>query len=825
MPHRPVRLLRLILSLILPLCLSAACERPSGPDAGQPAAAPPSRAAASSPEGGDAKPVDGESARRRYHAAVSDQDGARARAAVADLEQALPATPEAAVELAQMLSGIGEMNRAHRLLERAVERHPGNSQLILGLVETSLRVGDARGALRTLAGIRTDAPEYPYAQLLRARAEILLGDLDAGLALLADAETRFPDTKGFRLERIDVLITEKRLDEALELLRDKQQERGIPGDVRRWLALREADVVAASDGPEAALELLRPLLAVDPASHEVLRRRTAMLISMGRSADAVPELEAGVGATSEGVVLYALLAQARLSAGDEAGAEQALRQGVERDPSSVSLTNLARFLHERGRSGEGADVLGQLDEVSAQADAIEPRYMRVAMLIEAGRLGEARQRFAVFQREYPLNPRQGYLQARFDLAEGDSAAAAQGLSQVIARMDRSDVHHLLGVALELSGDLPGAEQRYGLAVQQNPQQVSSWVALLRTLEQQAKWKAAVDVAKKLVRVDPLAASAYASVARAYLALDQPESAEQVLREYTERYPELAGPRVALVLALRKQGRVDEALQQLAAAEKDFPGNPALASEKAVVLGQLGRSDEAFALVEAALRENGETAELRHARLYLLLATGRRDEALIAAERAASVNPRDSRALVMVGDFLASRGEFAEAAGRYQAALERSPMDAALTFRMGIALDRSGDTERAVAAYRRAIELDEAAVGPRNNLALVLQRQGRLPEALEAAQAAFGLEGGNPVVMDTLGSLYIDSGRVERGLALLEKARSADPASADVAYHLALAYREVGREREARSLLDELNARLEPGHELREPVGEALASLR
>ena len=146
----------------------------------------------------------------------------------------------------------------------------------------------------------------------------------------------------------------------------------------------------------------------------------------------------------------------------------------------------------------------------------------------------------------------------------------------------------------------------------------------------------------------------------------------------------------------------------------------------------------------------------------------------------------------------------------------------------MALERCGRDAEAKDAYRRAIEIDEAAVGPRNNLALVLARGGETQAALEMAQSAYARAETDPVVMDTLASLYLESGLAARAAALLEKARRSDSESADsaeIAYHLALAYRDSGRQREARTLLADLDAELEPDHALRGPLDDALKSLR
>ena len=80
------------------------------------------------------------------------------------------------------------MNEARWLLEAGLLRHPGHEGLILGLVETSLRVGDARAAERVVGAISPDSPRAPYAAVLRARAIAYSGRLDEALGVLDAAE-------------------------------------------------------------------------------------------------------------------------------------------------------------------------------------------------------------------------------------------------------------------------------------------------------------------------------------------------------------------------------------------------------------------------------------------------------------------------------------------------------------------------------------------------------------------------------------------------------------------------------------------------------------
>jgi len=748
-----------------------------------------------------------------------------ARSAAIELGRQLPDTPEAVVEVARMLADIGEMNQARWMLEEAVARHPGNEDLVFGLAETSIRVGDAAAAFDALDMLPTDTPRAGYGEILRAQALVLQGRLDEALSLLVEAGHRFGgEPVLFRAERIQLLATEGRRAEALAIVREMQADPAVPASRETWLALQESDLVLMLEGRKAALELLDPIVEAHPGSVEAAQRRTSILIVLGRADEALADLRAALSARPHIAALNTLAAEAAIAVGDLEAAERHLRRHAEMDPSAATLATLAHFLHQQGRTREAAAILVDVPAASDPVQRIELRYEAIAMQIEANDLDEARSAIEAFRIDHPHNPRLDYLLARLDLAEDRPEDAARRLVLVVARLDRSDVKHLLGVALERSGDLQGAEVRYGIVTLQGPSQIASWAGLLRTLEGQQKWEQLASAALTAARIEPLTDTALQSLARARIALGQLEEAELVLREHMNRSPELVGPRVGLAVALRRQGRADEALQVLEQASDEHARDAALIAEQATVLGSLGRVPEALELLETAQADGTSTPALRHAGIYLRFAAGRGEEALIEAARVTGLDPSDPVPHRMAADYLASVGRFEESIEPYRRTVELVPSAGDVVFRMAIALERAGHDAEAIEAYRQTTLLDETAVGARNNLALLLARNGELREALLAAQAAYARAETDPVVMDTLASLYLEAGVSQRAAAMLEKAHGLAPGSDEITYHLALAYRDTGRSGEARQLLSGLSGRPHGEHVLQERIEDALRSL-
>jgi tetratricopeptide (TPR) repeat protein len=765
-----------------------------------------------------------EVAREQFEAAMASGDAAAALGALDDLRDGLPGTPEATFELVRLLIRAGKTNRARWLLEEEALRHPERADVQLALAETALLVGDAARALAAVDHVPADDPQHARALLLRSRAELDLGDLEAGLVTLERGEELYPDRFELRVARIETLVTEERFASALELVRQARLRDDLDDSERAWLERSEARLLQAQGDTDGALDLLEAMTAANPGDAQAWESRAAILIEAGRADEACDALARALEAHPDAWALYGLLASAQLARGDGEAAEAALRERVERAPDASSTAELAVFLHRTGRSAEGAAVLE--DAVAGGhlgLGSVELEYIHVAMLLSAGDTAAAQQRFEEFERRHPSDARTEYLRARFELARGDARAAAERLKQVLPQLDRSDVQHWLAVALEVLGDNEGAEYRYGLAIQRSPDQISSYPGLIRALERRGAWAAAGQYALALLKRAPNTAVAFEALTRSLLMRGAPEEAEKVLREFVGRYPELPAPTIALSEVVRSQGRPEDSLALLDEAAARFEGEPEWAAERAIVLGLLSRGDEGLAVLQRASAE-GDHASLHRARAFLLFTAGKGSEGLAEVERALALDPTNPLPLRMSGDYLSSRGDFAAAVGAYERYLELQPGDAEVAFRLGVARGRSGDATGAIAAYRKAVALDAQAVAPRNNLALMLEEQGQLKEALEVAQAAFAHAESNPVVMDTLGWLYLRAGRVDRAVALLEKARRIDPEAAHLRYHLALAYREAGRTGEARELLNELHESLDTGHELFARVDEATASL-
>jgi len=342
-----------------------------------------------------------EAARAQFEAAIVTGDAAAALEALSDLRDGLPETPESTFELVRLLIRVGEANRAQWLLEEEALRHPERTDVQLALAETALIVGAAARALAALEHVPAADAQHAHALLLRSRAELALGDLEAGLATLERGEALYPDRLELRIARIETLVAEERFELALELVKQARLRDEIGDPQRAWLERSEAGLLKALGETDAALALLEAMTSANPEDAEAWGRRVAILIEQGRADEACDALARALEVRPFAGALYALLASAQLARGDADAAEATLRERVERAPGAGAVYDLADFLHRAGRSAEGAALLTDTVEDPSGAGRVDLEYLHVAMLLSGGDVAGA-QRQSRSLRRSPL---------------------------------------------------------------------------------------------------------------------------------------------------------------------------------------------------------------------------------------------------------------------------------------------------------------------------------------------------------------------------------------------------------------------------------------
>jgi tetratricopeptide (TPR) repeat protein len=771
-----------------------------------------------------------EQARLAAREAVQKGDRVAALAALDDLRESSPDTPEAFLEQSRLLIAVGEAPQVVWLLEAGIARFPERDDLRLALGQVALLVGDASTARRALAVISPDSEQHLAALVMSARAELMLGDLERALEILGEAERRYPDRPEARLARIGTLLSERRGDEARAALEEAKaslvgsEVESTEEALRRLRSLEvTAYTLAAKQGEaEAAIEGLRSLVDADPDDLQAWQALVQTLATAGRLVEGRDLLDEALRTDPERMALYPLAASVHAASGRREEAARLLRAFGDRAESPSAILALAQF-HLRG--GDQKQVLELLDEAFERfPDEPMLRLFHAETLVTFGRLDEARSELAQYRGAQPEDPRVEYLDARLDLASGDAERAAARLERLAPRLDDALTHYWLGQALEASGDPVGAERRYRLAVARDPQEPVFYVALIRLAERRGDWRTTAFVARRLMQRVPGMVDGWVALSAALVHLEEGAAAEEVARPAAKRFPDRPELGLLLAAALRTQGRNDDALAELDALSERFGSTPQIAAERALTLGVAGRLQEGMEVARETLASNPDSRELLVVTARLAFQAGDAETGAAAVDRALELDPADPTPLRIRAEFRTASGRLVGAREDCERYLAIRPDDPNVHFILGVVHAKAGRSVAAIAAYRRAAELDPEAFAPRNNLAELLAEVGDLEGALAAAQEAYALADDNPYVMDTLGWLYLRRGLVARSISVLEDAHRAAPELPDAQLHLALAYRDAGRTDDARQLLSDLQRSQRGSDALRATTDEALRSL-
>ncbi len=197
--------------------------------------------------------------------------------------------------------------------------------------------------------------------------------------------------------------------------------------------------------------------------------------------------------------------------------------------------------------------------------------------------------------------------------------------------------------------------------------------------------------------------------------------------------ELAGDgpspdRIDGLLALYRQGKLEETLDQAEQLLLQFPNVPFVLHLHGAANAGLGRLDEAVASYEEALSLAPDYARAHYSLGTVLDRLGRIQEAVSSYTKALQIKPDFAEAYSNLGIDLMVLGNPEAAVASYRKAIHFAPELAEAHNNLGYALDRLRQREEAAASFRRALEIDPAYADAHNNLGNTLVHLGRPEEA-------------------------------------------------------------------------------------------------
>ena len=206
--------------------------------------------------------------------------------------------------------------------------------------------------------------------------------------------------------------------------------------------------------------------------------------------------------------------------------------------------------------------------------------------------------------------------------------------------------------------------------------------------------------------------------------------EKTLWSYTvDRNPQAWIGYNNLGIALRAEGRRQEAIALYEKALSVRPDFAEAHNDLGVALAEEGRLQEAFAQYEHAIRIEPDFADAYNNEGNLLLGAGHLREATNRFAQALRINPDFPEAHNGMGNALVRAGRVDAAIAQYEEALHINPDFPEAQSNLGAALASSGRLAEAIQHYEQVLLLRPDFADAHNNLGVALARSGRIQEAM------------------------------------------------------------------------------------------------
>ncbi len=428
---------------------------------------------------------------------------------------------------------------------------------------------------------------------------------DKGVEDLRQALYWDPDNLGLRLMLAEYLGRYGASQEAIAIRLDAMRQRPGDDDNRRSLA----GLYLSNGKPEQARILLDSLIATDPNQRDTVRLQAFYFLVKGDIDAGRAVLEkylevCGAAATADDWLLLARYL--RQSGRDEAAIaayEKASAMG--KDTRGGAALELAGWFQNKGQYDKAVEWYRKARNQSRNTDL----YASVIdLLIQQNHLDEAEKEMAAWRAVVPDGgARQAMLGAVIAKERGNREEAGRLIDAAIRSDEANAMLYLVRAQINQADPSEPVQFRVKSdlekALQLNPMLVTAREILVDWLINRNRVDDGLDHLRRLVAARPDAPSYRVQLARQYLRLKNSQRLEDLLRESMQKLPNLAVWHQFMAMLRRDQGRMPDALAELAKAY-EIQKSPENLKDYAEVLVGSGKLEPAMAL----FKDNAKAVE-------------------------------------------------------------------------------------------------------------------------------------------------------------------------------------------------------------------------
>ncbi len=745
---------------------------------------------------------------RMANAAIQANDFSRAADILDGILEDDPENIRALLRKADLMLMRRRISEARRLFDEVLEIQPRNIEALQGITQMAFEMyGDLEMAKEYSGRILLIDDRNLNAMLWHAQASAYTGDPERA----ADYYTQ--------LARFRPMFLDQMVDDARRL--------AAQGEVRDAIVLLERAVLfnpensdarelweqlqARTDGPRAVTEGYERLMEKDPNSlalHDVYARHLLMEEECPDPRECADRIDWGRlvslrerSLERDGNHIPALLdlGVARLvQDGFEAAEPYYERAMAARPTNTAVLHEMAEvflpFEEQRHRARQLYEQILLLSPTDARAMGA-----LAEIKLEEGEREAALALLESALEEQPENAELLVRMGRLQFEQGDEEAGREFLKRATqAGPSDMDAWMELAEALLESGAEEALLDFEERALEEVPRKLE-WSVLYGLLAQDhGRYDRSVPALERAVDENPHDLRARVALSRAYIKMDRPGEAVEVLREAEEH---IGASRILvrmrdeyLVSVYIELHKYEEARELVSGLVEDFPGEMHFRELLLKTLVHLGESDAVEDLLDETIREYAEERPLE--------------------------------TLLLRANVLLDKGEPERAMALLQDAEADYPEAEELLFRVAIAASEVEDLETAEKYYRRLMELGTPQTNPyfevsANNLGYMFaQNRVRLDEAEDLVRKALEVNPNAPYILDSMGWVYYQQGDYERAQEYLERAAQRAFRDAEIYSNLGQLYEAIGKTDKAREYYKRaisVDPEIEPARERHEAL--------
>jgi Flp pilus assembly protein TadD len=230
------------------------------------------------------------------------------------------------------------------------------------------------------------------------------------------------------------------------------------------------------------------------------------------------------------------------------------------------------------------------------------------------------------------------------------------------------------------------------------------------------------------------------------------------------------------------GQYDHAAEWLVRAIRQDP-RPEFLSSLGLALRQQGRNEEAFKVFDKALQLKPDDAEVWTHRGQVLVDLGHQADAITSFQHAYKLKPRQWDVARQCGIALHKLGRLEDAHACFDLCNEIRPNDIASLFMRSRSLFDMGRFEEALSDARQARTLDPAEPGICSHIGVILRSLGRDEEALTWYDQALALQPASVEALNNKALLLSQLHRFEEAFAAYARAKAIAPDNAEIDWNL------------------------------------------